>query len=334
MAKTILKTYDLLNIINQLFDNDNSQIQIIDEYANTTKTVKTTDFLNIKFFDYKYDIKDHNLLETEDGFQFPNLDNWLNSMGDNTKTYALVELINQEITSSVDIDMGSATAKITFLINQDKLYVLEDLANRLQREIIGVRNQLYNAEQNLLTCYYNILNFTYENEPITTALGRCIIASMEFNVAYLTSATTYKDLDITLSLDNTNYYDLLFNELKQDISFTGKANLMYNNPHASGTINTAVSYIQTFTFWAYNKERFIVDLKYKAKKLVDDNALIIGTINIPVWVKENVDYYNTNDNAYDTEEITTKMVLVDFTISVKNSDFVVCSITLNRFGKV
>lgn len=334
MAKTILKTYDLKEMFKSIFNNYSTKtLQIVNKYDGTTDTTTFVDYLDVEFYDYKYDIKDHNLLETEDGFQFPNLDNWLNSRGNTTKTYALVELTSQELTPSVDIDMGSATAKITFVIQQDKIYALEEYIAYIQRRIIGEKNTILNTYGSELIAYYNILNFAYENEPINTPLGKSIIASLEFNVAYLESATTYTDLGMTFSLDGDEYYDLTFNEMKQDFAFTGKSNLKQNKPYASGTINTALSYIQTFTFWAYKKDYFVVQLKYLLKKLIDDDTNT-SNINIPVWVKEDVDWYDEDNDTYTTEEMTTKMVVVDFNISVKNSDFAVCSMTLNRYGKV
>jgi hypothetical protein len=71
------------------------------------------------------------------------------------------------------------------------------------------------------------------------------------------------------------------------------------------------------------------------KKLVDDNSTYteIDTINIPIWIREQIPTYD-DDGYLTTETITTLMTVVNYTVNQKNSDFVNVSLALARYGKV
>lgn len=331
--KTKLTTYDiehiLTNIVNSQTDN---YIYIKNQFENTTKEILTSEYLDIAFYSYKLDIKDHNLDDDENGFQFPNLDNLINqNRGNTTKTYGLVELVGENITASVDIDMGSVDAKITFIVDQDKIGVLESFILDIKRSLLGVQQTIITDNENELTAYYDFNSFEYEQEPIQTALGMSIIATLSFNISYMESATTYSSNNIKISLDDIQYYDLKYVKATQDIIFTSKPNIKQNTPYASGSVITSMGLSETFTFWSYKTDRFVVGLNYLMKNMIDDTTLTTPLVNVPIYIKEDVNYY-LNDEL-NTKTIKTKMVVIDYKCVSQNSDFNSITLTLNRYGK-
>lgn len=333
--KTKITTNDIVNILtNIVSEQTNKYVYITNQYENTTKEILTKDFLDIKFYGYKNDIKDHNLFaESEDGFNFPNLDNFLNAnRGNTTTTYALVELTNEDITPSADIDMGGISTRVTFLIQEDKISILEDFILDLKRQYLGIPQTIISANEEELTAYFLFSGIEYEQEPIQTALGMSIVATMTFDLSYMQSANNYQSNNIKISLDDINYYDLKYLKATQDFIFTPKSNIKQNTPYASGSIVTSLSYSQTFTFWSYKYDTFIVALNYYIKNMIDDETLTIPQVNIPVYVKEDVNYY-LNDELQ-TKTIKTKMVVINYKVVSQNSDFNSLTLTLNRYGKV
>lgn len=327
--KTKLTDYDMMKMFEELYKGYNHDIIIKDNRGE--KNILINDYLKTTFYTYSLELKDRNMFESVDGFEFPNLDTWLNSMGGATASYGLVEIDGMDLTASEDIDMGSITSKITFIMPYDKLNILEQHLTDIRLQTLGIANEFVNQDDIPLTFYLNIGDLVYDDEPIVTPIGKTIIATLSFSIAYMDMAMTSNQNHVEISLNGTDFVELKYSDLTQDIIFSGKPNLMQNKPYASGTINANVSVAETITYWIYYLDKIQVQINAMLKAIIDDTDTYSGNINIPLWVREKIP--TISGNTFTDKNITTKMVIVNYKQNNKNSDFINVSLSLNRYGK-
>lgn len=328
--KTKLTSYDLKEMFKELY-TDNDYGIVIQEQNGSTKNSSIVEYLNTTFYTYDFETKEHNIFESEDGFNFPNLDNFIHSMGNISSSYALVELQGLEVVASSDIDMGSATANITFVMQSDKMDLFEQYIADLRLKTMGVENSFRNSENKIVSCYLNVGDLSYENEEIITIVGKCIIARLTFSIAYIENTQTSNSSNILISLNGTDYYNLKYSQMTQDIIFNGKTNIPQNKPYASGLVVASVSITETITYWIFKNARLQIDLNELVKATINDLETYTDELNIPVWIMETIPSYDVND-ALTTKTIATKFVISNYKTTYKNSDFVSVSLSLTRYS--
>ena len=340
MAKTNITAYDMKEMFKSLYETLKYDIVLIDEDTGENKSMEINDYLRTDFYTYYYDTRQNNNFDdlNGNGFNFPNYDTWLNSRGSTSTSYGQVELSGLEVVASEDIDMGSATAKITFVMPYEKIDILDAHINKLRLFVAGVRNTFVNADNDTISFYASLGELQYDAEPYNTPLGKCILASLTFNIAFMQDAVSSNQSEVEISLDGTNYDHLYYNQMTQNIIFNGKPNLMQNKPYASGTIISSASYTMTISYWIYIQDNVQLALNNKIMSVVNDNETYTDLVNIPIWVKETIKCYEPNYLDPSIRElinktIKTKMVVANYTINKKNSDFINVSLVLNRYGK-
>ena len=335
MAKTQITAYDMKGLFESLW-SDNGYTIIIQEEDGTKKEMDIQQYLRADFYTYVKDLRENSdYFEDENGvqFNFPNFDNWVKSYGMTQATYGQVELTGLEVVASEDIDMGSANAKISFIVNIDKADLLEKYLAYLRVGIAGKVHTFTNADGEAINFYANIGDVSYDEQPFDTPLGKCVVITTYLNISFIQATLSSNDSIVEISLNGTDYERLLYTTDTENITFTGKANLVSNKPYASGTINGSVSYVRVISYWVFTHNSLQLELHHKLKSVVNDTVDYNDTVNIPIWVREKVPYWNTETNKLDTDTMTTKMVIVDYKVNRKNCDFVNINLTLNRYGK-
>ena len=333
MAKTNITAYDMKEMFSTLFYDYKYDILVVDKTINESKQVPIIEYLRTEFYTYTLDLRENRQYDDENGngFNFPNFDLWLHSNGASSSSYGQVELSGVEITNSEDIDMGSATAKITFIMQIDKADILEKHLAYLRLGLAGKRYTFTNADNIKMSFYANIGETSYDAEPFDTPLGKCVIISVTFGISFIQDTFTANQSNVEISLDGSNYDHLYYTQKTDNIIFSGKPNLAFNKPYASGTVNSSISYTMTITYWIFILDNMQLKINEKVKSAVNDTETYTLGVNIPVWIKEKIPVFSSGTQTNKT--ITTKMVITNYQVNIKNSDFISVSLTLNRYGK-
>lgn len=334
MAKTNITAYDMQELFKTIFTENDYDLIIFNENTKQENTIKISEYLETQFYTYVKDLRDDEYEEDGYGFNFPNFDEWVNSRGTSQTLYAHVELSNLDIVASEDIDMGGATANITFVCPIDKADILESHLSKIRLNTLGKRYEMVNSD-GLFVTYYNELGELKYNDYIDTPFGKCVNVDISFGINFIQGGYTSNQSNIEISLNGVDYEKMLYNQSTDTMMFTNKPNIMFNKPYASGIVNSSVSYNRTFTYWIFTRDNLQLKLNSMLKKLIDDNYVYteIDTINIPVWIRERIPTYD-DDGILTTETITTLMTVANYTVNQKNSDFVNVSLSLARYGKV
>lgn len=333
MAKTNITAYDMKEMFAELFYGYEYNIVIEDKTINETKEVNIGDYLRTTFYTYTLDLRANwdSYDENGNGFNFPNYDEWLKSRGMTSTSYGQVELTGIEVINSEDIDMGSATSKITFVMQIDKADILDKHLSYLRLNIAGKRYQFTNADNMKISFYANVGETTYEAEPFNTPLGKCVIINVTFGISFIQDTFTANQSNVEISLNGSTYEHLYYNQMTDSIIFDGKNNLAINKPYASGKVNSNISYSITISYWIFVLDNLQLKINEYIKSAVNDTETYSLGVNIPVWIKEYIPTFN--DGEYTLKAITTKMVVVNYQVNKKNSDFINVSLVLNRYGK-
>lgn len=346
MNKTSFSTYDIKQIFEYAYNSEKWDIIEVNQYQETTKEVSIQDFIKLTLFDYKLDLKQENFFEEDEAFNFPNLDNWLNSNGDTSRTYGLVEIINKNLTASIDIDMGSIASRITFIINQDKAEALESHIDKIRSAYLGKVFDYYNNENKLISMYISLGTLVYESQPIITPLGKTIIVSLDFTIAYISGADTYNNADIMLSLDGNAFYKVPMVKVSPNYTFTGKTNISQERPYRSGVINSSVVKSVVMSFWANKNDFITTQIIHNVKIMNADYYTTTIPNEIQTNLANNSTEYNSNIPLYFSEKdeyylgtelisqwVINKMNITSLSIDIKNSDFISVTLTLTQYGK-
>lgn len=352
--RTIFTSYDIKEIIKNIFNgnlelsrvsssiaykNDNSEkILLIDEDDGTQTEKDLADYLNIKFYSWK-----NRLVEKGgDNQVFTPYDEWIESLNFSmNESYALVELIDEEVTASQDIDSATKIGRITFLVQADKVSNLDYYVSKIRNNYLGNPQDIQNSYGDIVKAYIMIGTLLYDEEPSSIQLGECVKVSCNFRISYLNNALSYNDTEISISLDGddtynesgeivgeTNYLTMPLTKVTWQNIFTTRALPTATRPDLTGYVATALSNVKTLSFYDYiNKElsmRFN-DLFWRCSCIRYDG--IIETqkdVNIPIFIK-----VVSNGHTYIYKDMIDQMEK-----TMTNNDFTISSITLKGWGKV
>lgn len=357
--RTIFTSEDIKNIVENIFngnlhdlrlskgsisyENENSEkIYLVDEDDGTRTEKDLAEYLNIYFYNWK-----QRIVSEENNSELSVFDSFIQSLNNSfDKSYGLVEITDEEVVASQDIDSSTINGKITFLIQTNKVNNLEYYVNKIRNKYLGVAQDIQNSYGDIIKSYVLIGALMYDEEPITLQIGECIICSLNFRISYLGDAQSYNDTQIQISLDGDDLYDTEGNivdaqgnptESKyltmpltkttwQNI-FTMSAVTTALRPDQTGFISTALSMTKTLSFYDYNKEltnRFNELFWSLGAYRIDGQFQDVKDINIPVYLKviNKGHTYVYKDVIEQSEKVLT------------NSDFNICSLTLRGWGKV
>lgn len=355
--RTIFTSYDIKEIVKKIYNgnlevsrlsngtipygNENSEPILFVDEDNGEKTEKDlAEYLNIKFYSWK-----NRLVEKDEHFfgepSFSPFDSWVESLNFSMReTYALVELLDEEVTSSQDIDSATKVGRITFLVQADKIANLDYYVSKIKNRYLGNPQDIQNSYGDIVKAYITMGILLYEEEPITIQLGECIVATCNFTISYLTDALSYNDTEVQISLDGDDNYDengdivgetkyltMPLTKMTWQNIFTTSPLSTSKRPDLTGFIATALSNIKTITFYDFNKVlslRFN-DLFWRCNCVrYDGIPTTIGDVNIPVYIR-----IKSNGHSYIYKDIIEQMEKV-----ITNNDFNISSITLKGWGKL
>lgn len=317
--RTVFTAYDLKEIIKSVFNGNSEEILITDEDEQQS-TVNITEYLNIEFYSWK------DRLVSVGNSQFP-YENWLESLKSSlNKSYGLIELIDMEITASQDIDSATMYGKCSFLIQSNKVSILDYYLTKIRNSLLGVPQDIQNSFGDTIKAYILIGALLYDNEPSTTQLGETMEVSFNFSISYLTDALNYNDTPMYLSFNGMDYMQIPYTKATWQNIFSGQAYTNQVTPNRTGVVNTNLTTSKTFSFYDFNKELTLTinDLFWSVGAYSIDGTVNTSTeVNIPVWVK-----VVSNNHTYIYKDTITSMQK-DFS----NSDFTTSSISLKGGAK-
>lgn len=310
------------------YENPNSEQIVLVDAENGSKTeYDLAQYLNTTFYVWK----DRLIEKSSQGIDSSNalsyFDDWVQSLNISLKeSYALVEKTDEEVVASQDIDSATISGRITFLVQADKVSNLEYYVTKIRNTYLGNAQTIQNSYGDEIKAYLVLGTLIYEQEPLMTQVGECIVASCNFRLTYLADAQTYSDTNIEFSLDGTNYLEMPITKATFQRIFNTAPLPTYSRPDITGYVSSSVANLGTITFYDYNKEltnRFN-DLfwSYGAMQ-IDGQTSPIREPNIPVYLR-----ITNNNHVYIYKQVIEQMEKV-----LTNNDFNICSITLKGYGK-
>ena len=355
--RTLFTSQDIKNIIRNIFngnlaqykasngkiayENPNSEkIVLIDEDDGTRTEKDLAQYLDIRFYSWKNRLIEKGDQSLVDEPQLSTYETWVQSLNFSMKeSYGLVELIDEEVTASQDIDSATKIGRITFLVQTDKISNLDYYVSKIRNAYLGNPQDIQNEYGDIIKAYIMIGTLVYDEEPTTIQLGECVQVSCNFRISYLTNALSYNDTEIAISLDGDDAYDddgNIIGESKyltmpltkvtwQNI-FTSKALPTAERPDLTGYVATALSSVKTLSFYDFNKELSLKfnDLFWRCSSYRIDGILSSKSdVNIPVYIR-----IKSNNHSYVFKDMIDNMQKV-----ITNNDFNLSSITLKGWGK-
>lgn len=355
--RTIFTSQDIKNIIRNIFngnlaqykasngkiayENPNSEkIVLIDEDDGTKTEKDLAQYLDIRFYSWKNRLIEKGDQSLVDEPQLSTYETWVQSLNFSMKeSYGLVELIDEEVTASQDIDSATKVGRITFLVQTDKISNLDYYVSKIRNAYLGNPQDIQNQYGDVIKAYIMIGTLVYDEEPTTIQLGECVQVSCNFRISYLTNALSYNDTEISISLDGDDAYDdngniigeskyltMPLTKLTWQNIFTSKALPTAERPDLTGYVATALSNVKTLSFYDFNKELSLKfnDLFWRCSSYRIDGILSSKIdVNIPVYIR-----IKSNNHSYVFKDMIDNMQKV-----ITNNDFNLSSITLKGWGK-
>lgn len=269
MNKTNLNTNDVKNILEQIFngnlakhraslgkiayENANSEkIILTDEGDGTQTEFDLAQYLDLRFYSWKNRLIDN---ENPIASPFSAFESWIESLNKSMdSSYALVELVDSEITPSQDIDSATLTGTITIIAQTNKIANLDYYVTKIRNIYSGAPQDIQNAFGDIVKAYINIGIPLYESEPQMLPIGECVEIRVNFTISYIMNAYDYTTTPIKLSLDGgINWYELPYNKLIWQNVATSQAAPKVNRPDLTGFLPTAISQIKTISFYDFDR---------------------------------------------------------------------------------
>lgn len=339
--RTSLTVEDIKNVLEQIFNGDENDQDILLVNEDTGERTQTTmvEHLNLKFYTWK-----ERLVEKENqgyGSNLSNFDTWVQSLNMSmNEAYALVEKIDEELVTSQDIDSATITARVTAIIQADKIKNLDYYLTMLRNKYIGNPQDYQNAYGDKVKLFMVLGALLYEQEPTTYQLGECMIVSFNVVLNYLNDALAYSDLQISISLTGDDTYDesgnivgdtkyltMPLTKVTWQKLFTGNPVPTITRPDITGMVMNTLSNGVTLTYYDFNKDLTLAlnDLFWRASAYRVDGVLTsVTSVNVPVFIK-----VVTGGHSYVYKEVIENMQKV-----ITNNDFTISSISLKGWGKI
>lgn len=355
--RTVFTSQDIKNIIRKIFngnlaqykasngkiayENPNSEkIVLIDEDDGTRTEKDLAQYLDIRFYSWKNRLIEKGDQSLVDEPQLSTYETWVQSLNFSMKeSYGLVELIDEEVTASQDIDSATKIGRITFLVQTDKISNLDYYVLKIRNAYLGNPQDIQNEYGDIIKAYIMIGTLVYDEEPTTIQLGECVQVSCNFRISYLTNALSYNDTEISISLDGDDTYDndgniigeskyltMPLTKLTWQNIFTSSPLPTTNRPDLTGYVATALSCVKTLTFFDFNKELTLKfnDLMWRyGCYRINGKISSVKDVNIPVFIR-----IKSNGNTYVFKDMIDNMQKV-----ITNNDFNISSVTLKGWGK-
>lgn len=308
------------------YENKNDEpITLIDSDNGQRTLGSIAEYLNLHFYAWK------ERLVSQGNGSFSVFDDWVQSLNLSfNEAYALVELTDEEVTASQNIDSATKRGRITFLIQTDKINTLEYYLARIKNNLLGKPVPMQNSYGDIIKTYTVMGILSYDEEPSTTQLGECVVVSCNFSITYLNNALAFSDIKVELSLNgdtDSAYKEMIISEMTWQNLFSSSPIPTATRPDLTGACATALTGVKTITFYDFANELTTAfdALFWRASAYKVNGTLTAAQdVNIPVFVR-----VTSNGNVYVYKDMIDRMEK-----KFKNNDFTICSITFKTYGKV
>lgn len=356
MNRTIFTAEDVKNIVENIFNgnmaisraskgavkyvNENSEpILMIDEEDGVQTQSDLAEYLNIDFYSWR-----NRLVESQGKHSLETLENfdaWVESLNFSmNKSYALVEIIDESVTQSQDIDSAEITAKITFIMQTNKIKNLDYYVSKIRNNLMAVPQEIQNSYGNIINAYILMGKLMYDSEPEMLQYGEVVIVSTAVRISYLTEALSYNDTKVEISLDGDDQYDengaivgatkyltMPITKSTWQAIVTSNPVPTANRPDLTGYCASSLSTVKTLSFYDFNKGLTLKfnDLFWSCGAYrVDGKLTTYQEVNIPVFIR-----VTSNGKSYVFKDMVDNMQK-----TITNGDFNISSITLRGWGKI
>lgn len=350
--RTIFSTEDCKNVIDKIFNanlrvngetysnpND-TPIALVDNESGEQTTSYLAKLLNVQFYCWKDRLETVRDYGTAEQSAFSPFDDWVQSLNYSFDTaYALVEVVDEEVTASQDIDYATKIGNVTFLMQTNKVKNLDYYVNRIRNLNLGKPFEMVNSYGDKLTAYFVLGTLTFGDNPVQTPIGECVTCTANFRLTYVNSAMTYDSNKIEISFDGDDTYDSDGNILGETKYLTmpiTKATMqtiiasvpvpMALRTDLTGFVGTSLTTAATLSFFDYYEPLTlrINDLFWQCGAYrVNGKPKSVGKVNIPVYLR-----VTSNGNTYVYKDMVDNIQKV-----ISNNDFNISSITLKGWGK-
>lgn len=314
--RTIFTSEDMLNIVRGIFNGGeySDKATLIDANSGKQEAVDLATYLNVHFFSWKERIVN---VDNFSGESMP-YDEWVQSLNYSLEdSFGLVEIANEEPTVSQDIDGGTIRARITFLIQTNKIKNLEWYCAKIKNAFLGSPQKIENSFGESLTAYLQFGALIPDQEPSMTQLGETLVCTWGLALTYLKGGSPSTDYKISIGFGNQTYHEIVPIKTTWQVIMTNKVQPKASAPYNVGFINTSLSLAKTISFYS-------MDAAWFETYFWDAGSLnqAYKEVNIPIHVK-----VETQDKTYEYVDTIESMEKV-----ISNGDFTVNSITLRNSG--
>lgn len=323
--RTLFTNEDMSNLLQDVFNENTIDVTLIDADTQEKTDSDMVSYLNVEFYNWWR----HATTSVEDRIENGTnvFEAWKDSLNYSMdKSFALIEQTDEETIASQDIVGATIRGRTTFLCNADKITNLEYYMRYLKSIYTGNPIKRQTTNGSYVLGYLTLGVLLYDSEPEMTQYGEMITAVVNWNFSYMEVAGTYGDVALTLSLDDTNYYDMAITKYTWQNIFTTEAVPTSNRVDLTGFIVKAISHNLTIAFFDFDNSLVnALNSVFWALNAVEIDNVSQSTqdVNIPIYVKAVV-----NNHTYKY-----KMVLTDMQKVFSNNDFTISSITLKGWGK-
>ncbi len=332
MNKTILSTQDIKFIFENILKKNSKKVEIIEQPYNESKVVDFYDYFDFEIYSWK------NRIVKKESEEY-GYEDWVDSLNFSLdRTYGLVEIINDEVVPSADLDISTKSVKVSFLVPVNKIENLENYLLQVRNVYLGKPEEIQNQDGEILTTYINMGVLVYESEPEMTPFGEVINASLGFTISYINNVRNYHNSKIEISLDGDDEYDeegQIIGETKYlqmpllkttwQTVFVSDSAPAQNLPNITGFYAKSVSNTITLSFYDFNQA-----LSDKINRVF--YGITAYRINSDLQTKKSVNipaYLRTTLNG---TEYTYKMLITHIEKSISNGENNIMSISLKSWG--
>ena len=322
---------DLARLIIDEYNENNVDVTLIDEQTKEQTDTTMVDYLNVEFVTWYEHAKTSMDRIIENGGNV--LESWKESLSYALgKNYALIEQTDEEAIMSQDINGATVYGKITFMCDVGKIVNLEAYLRSIKSALTGKPIKRETANGGEVVGYLTLGILMYDAEPEMTQVGEVIECSLNWKWTYMQLAGTYSDVKFEISLDGTNYHEMLITKYTWKNIFTKEAVPTAERVDLTGFIVKAISQSVTIAYFDFDSQLTKLlngtfwGLGAYAIKGPEDLTPVVQTVqavNIPVYTRLTIDGY----------EYYYRHILTDMEKVFVNNEFTISSIALNGRGK-
>lgn len=324
--RTIFTNQDMANLFTDVFKNNTIDVDLIDEYTGAKTESDMVSYLDVEFYTWWTQVKTSLEERIDEGKNV--YEAWKDSLNNSLgKSFALIEQTDEETIASQDIVGATVYMRTTFLCDANKITELEYYLRYLKGIYTGKPIKRETSSGDNIVGYLTLGVLLYDNQPEMYQNGKSIVATVNWRFSYMQVAATYDDVKLTISLDDTNYYDMPITKYTWQNIFAKEPVPTANRVDLTGFIIKSISHAVTISFFDFEKTltTAINEIFWDLNAIeIDGVAQTTQNVNIPVWLKATI---GSKVRKY-------KCVLTDMQKVFSNNEFVISSISLSGWGKV